>query len=67
MRNETLKALVIVNVRKTLERVRGVAPDVPKEDTLPTAPVAAGVLDLIEAATHPSNLCRMEPTWHPWF
>ena len=39
---------------------------VPLEDMTPVAAVGAGVLELMEAATHPGNLCRMEPTWHPW-
>lgn len=67
MRNDTLKALVLVNVRKTLERARTVSPAVPSEDVLPSVAVAGGVLELIDAACHPKNLCRMEPTWHPWF
>lgn len=26
-----------------------------------------GARALVEAATSPANLCRMEPTWQPWF
>ena len=26
-----------------------------------------GVSDLVLAASSPKNLCRMDPTWHPWF
>jgi transformation/transcription domain-associated protein len=26
-----------------------------------------GVIHLVEAALNPKNLCRMEPTWGPWF
>ncbi|KXZ43242.1 hypothetical protein GPECTOR_96g708 [Gonium pectorale] len=26
-----------------------------------------GAAELIAAAQDPKNLCRMEPTWHPWF
>ncbi len=29
--------------------------------------VLPGLVELIAAATDPKNLCRMEPTWHPWF
>jgi hypothetical protein len=52
---------------QTLERARTVSPAVPQEDALPSVAVAGGVLELIDAACHPKNLCRMEPTWHPWF
>ncbi|GIL45633.1 hypothetical protein Vafri_2841, partial [Volvox africanus] len=30
-------------------------------------PLLPGLTELIGAATDPKNLCRMEPTWHPWF
>lgn len=39
----------------------GAAPVVP----LPA--LLSGVLELIQQATDPKNLSRMEPTWHPWF
>ena len=26
-----------------------------------------GVCDLVLVASSPKNLCRMDPTWHPWF
>ena len=69
MKNEMLKALVASNVKKTLERVRVVAPNVGPDDggNSPVPPVAAGVLELVDAATSIGNLCRMEATWHPWF
>ena len=43
-----------------------VAPVIPLEDMLPVAAVGAGVMELLDAATQGRNLCRMEPTWHPW-
>lgn len=62
-----MKELVLANVYKTLARVKALAPIVPPEDTLPSGPVSQGVMELITAATNMNNLCRMEPTWHPWF
>lgn len=29
--------------------------------------VQRGAVTLVEAALNPRNLCRMDPTWHPWF
>ena len=29
--------------------------------------VQKGAVSLVEAALNPRNLCRMDPTWHPWF
>ncbi|GAX77356.1 hypothetical protein CEUSTIGMA_g4802.t1 [Chlamydomonas eustigma] len=68
-KNETLKGLVVSNMRKVVERVRAVSPLVPPEDTMPpyTFHVAQGIMDLIEQAGAARNLSLMEPTWHPWF
>ncbi len=73
IKNESLKLLVHTNVRKSLERTRQVAPQPLVEEALAQllqgarSPVNIGVADLIELATSPQALCRMEPTWHPWF
>lgn len=42
---------------------------VPVQTEAPSAdrPFNSHVFDLISAATNPDNLCRSQPTWHPWF
>ncbi|KAK8962950.1 hypothetical protein KSP40_PGU020559 [Platanthera guangdongensis] len=59
------------NVEHVIERIRGIAPQVPSEEeentTDPPQSVQRGVTELVEAALHPKNLCMMDPTWHPWF
>jgi phosphatidylinositol kinase/protein kinase (PI-3 family) len=37
------------------------------EDVLPVAPIHKQAVELAEAAVAPRTLCRMDPTWHPWF
>jgi hypothetical protein len=37
------------------------------KDGVPRALIAAGAYRLVEEATSPAALSRMEPTWHPWF
>lgn len=65
--NNTLKMLVAQNVRKTLERLRAMSPALVPEETLPMNPINAGVQELIEQAIKPSNLCKQDVTWHPWY
>lgn len=69
MSNDMLKVLVANNIKRTLERVRSAAPVLPPDDSSgrPAPNVANGVLELIEVAMSPKNLCLMEATWHPWF
>lgn len=77
LKPDTLKTLVASNTRKTLERVRAVAPLVGEDGAalahqLLVQPelrssVGAGAQEVVEAAMNPKNLCRMEPAWHPWF
>jgi transformation/transcription domain-associated protein len=73
IKNEALKMIVNSNVRKTLERTRMVAPQPLTDEAMNMlsqggrSPVFAGVAELIELATNPKLLSRMEPTWHPWF
>jgi hypothetical protein len=33
----------------------------------PLPGLLGGANELLAAATAPSKLCLMEPTWHPWF
>ena len=40
---------------------------VPGEGEVAARPVHYGAVQLIELATDPKSLCRMDPTWHPWF
>jgi transformation/transcription domain-associated protein len=52
---------------QVLERVRHFAPEPVSEDVLPSRPVHHSALELAEAAMSPKTLCRMEPTWMPWY
>ena len=40
---------------------------VPGAQGAPPVSVQRGAQELVEAALNPRNLCRMDPTWHPWF
>ena len=66
MKNDTLRALVGSNTKKTLDRVRMVAPSMLPDDQEPSA-ATAGVTELLDQAMAPKNLCRMEATWHAWY
>lgn len=68
-RRPELSAMVQTNVDAVVRRVNDLLPIVPAEDTtvLPARSVQKGVLDLVEKALEPQNICRMEATWHPWF
>lgn len=37
-----------------------------REQGVPVS-VQRGAQELVESALNPRNLCRMDPTWHPWF
>eukprot|EP00252_Welwitschia_mirabilis_P021819 TRINITY_DN5712_c0_g1_i1.p1 TRINITY_DN5712_c0_g1~~TRINITY_DN5712_c0_g1_i1.p1 ORF type:complete len:3567 (+),score=681.06 TRINITY_DN5712_c0_g1_i1:1467-10703(+) len=62
---------VTANVEHVLGRIKGISPQsIPEEDencTEPPLSVQHGVVELVEAALRPKNLCMMDPTWHPWF
>lgn len=49
------------------DRLRHFAPMTVGEDALPDAPIHKQAVELAEAAVNPRTLCRMDPTWHPWF
>ncbi|WIA37453.1 hypothetical protein OEZ86_014371 [Tetradesmus obliquus] len=65
--SDTLKGLVVKNTQQVLERVRHFAPEPVSEDMLPARPVHHGALELSDAAMSPKTLCRMDPTWMPWY
>lgn len=50
-----------------MERLQYFAPLSTGEDDLPRVPIHQQALELAEAAASPKTLCRMDPTWHPWF
>eukprot|EP00897_Mesotaenium_endlicherianum_P005503 jgi/Mesen1/4981/ME000248S04265 len=71
-----LKQKVSANIDGVMERLNRIAPQsyVPEDDGgegngAPPVPVSVqkGVIELVEAALRPRNLCLMDPTWHPWF
>lgn len=52
---------------QVIERLQHFAPvDVGGED-VPRGPIHQQAVELAEAAASPKTLCRMDPTWHPWF
>lgn len=70
---EALKVLVMLNVRKAMDRLCVMAPvHQPAEDLLMALmngqrnPIVQGAVALVEAAMDIRGLSRMEPTWHPW-
>ncbi|EIE23491.1 hypothetical protein COCSUDRAFT_65942 [Coccomyxa subellipsoidea C-169] len=64
-RHPQLKQLVDHNIDQCLKRMGHVAPSRPQEGV--PASVQRGAQELVESALNPRNLCRMDPTWHPWF
>jgi len=69
-----LKVLVQNNVEQCLKRITTIAPSMDKHHGRQRTGSQAGPHDpqsgttqLLDAAMNPKNLCRMEPTWHPWF
>lgn len=65
---QDLKDLVKANIEHCVKRIHAVAPS---RDKIvlgqAVADIQAGTSKLLEAAMNPHSLCRMEPTWHPWF
>ena len=60
------RALVAANAAGAVARVRAVAPAAPGEPTA-AGSVQRGAAELVEAATSPRNLSRMEPTYCAWY
>ncbi|KAF2312392.1 hypothetical protein GH714_034499 [Hevea brasiliensis] len=65
------KHKVTANVDHVINRINGIAPQFLSEEEEnavdPPQSVQRGVIELVEAALTPRNLCMMDPTWHPWF
>ncbi|KAL6768445.1 hypothetical protein ACKKBF_B39155 [Auxenochlorella protothecoides x Auxenochlorella symbiontica] len=59
-----IQTCVAMNVKAATERVAAVGP---ASSVLAAANPQTGMRKLVDAATNPQNLCRMEPTWQPWF
>lgn len=50
------------------EKVRMVPVQVaPNEQAGPSDNVQAGAQELVDRAMNPINLCRLDPTWMPWY
>jgi len=64
-----IKDKTATNTTAILQKIQNVAPPLTPSDNKkgPAVPINKKVSDLILAATSPTNLCQMEPTWHPWF
>ena len=60
-----LAEMVGVNVERAAERLRQIAPS-PPTDGYSVDP-QRGVHDLVASAVDSRNLCKMDPTWQPWF
>ncbi|XP_047320592.1 transformation/transcription domain-associated protein-like [Impatiens glandulifera] len=65
------KLKVTTNVEQVISRINGISPQYfyEEEENGVAEPqtVQKGVADLVDAALCPTNLCMMDPTWHPWF
>ncbi|XP_047310383.1 transformation/transcription domain-associated protein-like [Impatiens glandulifera] len=63
------KLKVTTNVDQVIGRIKGISPQYfsEEEDNGVDQSVQKGVIELVEAALTPRNLCMMDPTWHPWF
>ena len=59
-------AAVTANAADAVARLRDVAPAEPGEPTA-AGSVQRGAAELVDAATSPRNLSRMEPTWCSWY
>ncbi|OWM88959.1 hypothetical protein CDL15_Pgr020913 [Punica granatum] len=59
------------NVEHVIGRINRISPQFYSEEDEnamdPPQSVQRGVMELVEAALTPRNLCMMDPTWHPWF
>ena len=65
-----VRVMARANVDEVLKRLPCIAPTPPRGGVPPDRPMSSvqkGVIHLVEAAINPKNLCRMEPTWGPWF
>ena len=61
---------ILAPILKTLMRVRAVKPHEVmsnQKSNVSSQHLQKGAYDLVERAVNPEMLCRMEPTWHPWF
>lgn len=61
-----LAEMVRLNSERGLDRLRQLTPKAPPGDSLAADP-QRGVHELVSAAVDPRNLCKMDPTWQPWF
>jgi transformation/transcription domain-associated protein len=62
--------MATANVEEVLVRCRMLSPAPPRQLVAPDGScpsVQRGASTLVEAALSPKNLCRMDPTWAPWF
>lgn len=60
-----LQEMVRLNVERAVERMREVTP--PQNKDNPAADPQRGAHELVAQATDNRNLCKLDPTWHPWF
>ncbi len=67
MTSEQLKGVVQANVASVNMRLREMAADRPAEGQNVTQPVHRRAQALVETATSPKALCRMEAIWQPWY
>jgi phosphatidylinositol kinase/protein kinase (PI-3 family) len=64
-----LKTMVKSNVANTINRMKAMKPTekINSKTNVSSQHLQKGAYDLVERAVNPECLCRMEPTWHPWF
>ena len=64
-----LKSMVKANVVNSINRMKVMEPTeaINTKTSVSSQHLQKGTYDLVENAVNPENLCRMEPTWHPWF
>ena len=63
--SQNLLSLVTANLDQCRSRIEMIAPGSSKFHC--GKDIQSGATQLIESAICPQNLCRMDPTWHPWF
>ena len=62
--------MAAANVDEVINRCKMLSPTPPRQAVAPDGScpsVQRGASTLVEAALSPKNLCRMDPTWAPWF
>ena len=67
---DEVRGMATANVEEVLVRCRMLSPAPPRQLVAPDGScpsVQRGASTLVEAALSPKNLCRMDPTWAPWF